>query len=81
MPENTQRPKQGFLSRRRSALFASVAIATVLVTGIGGYSYREISLLAPAHAAEMARPAGFADIVEKVKPAVISIKVRLSAPS
>jgi serine protease Do len=33
---------------------------------------------APAHADALARPVGFADIVEKVKPAVVSVRVRVA---
>ena len=39
------------------------------------------ALFAPAYAQNAQRPVGFADIVEKVKPAVISVRVKMEAPS
>jgi serine protease Do len=69
------------LTVRRFALLASVAAiaATVLVTGPGGFDH--MTGLASAQAAEQAtaqRPVGFADLVSKVKPAVISVRVKIS---
>src|SRR5579864_296727 len=70
--------------RRRVALLASVA-------GLGGglvFADFALSpqpsggaLFAPpyAHADNIQRPVGFADIVEMVKPAVISVKVKMNA--
>ena len=70
------------LTARRLTLLASVAglgIA-VLLTGPG---YRSVSLPAltsAAQAAEAAQhPTGFADLVAKVKPAVISVRVSIDA--
>ena len=65
---------------RRLTLLASAAglgIA-VLVAGPAGYQH----LSQPAVAAEAAsRPSGFADLVAKVKPAVISVRVRVEDKS
>jgi serine protease Do len=67
---------------RRFALLASVAAiaATALVAGPGSFG-RMVSFGSPAQAAESVsaqHPAGFADLVSKVKPAVISVRVKIS---
>jgi serine protease Do len=66
-------------SARRVALLASVAAigAAVLIGGPGGFEPMTFGSPA-AHAAEAApHSAGFADLVAKVKPAVISVKVKI----
>jgi serine protease Do len=70
--------------RRKLALLASVATVAgvVLLAGPGGYLTHPAStpLIAAAHAAEQPSqhgPEGFADIVQKVKGAVMSVRVRL----
>ena len=51
--------------------------AAVLIGGPGGFDRLGFAP-PPAHAAESApRAAGFADLVAKVKPAVISVKVKI----
>ncbi len=73
--------------KRRLLLLASVA-------GLGGgLFFADFALLSPqpsgralfappyAHADNIQRPVGFADIVEMVKPAVISVKVKMNAPT
>src|SRR6202035_5200880 len=69
------------LRPRRLALLASAAALSmaVLVAGPGGY--RPLTAwTASAQAAEAAQaPAGFADLVAKVKPAVISVRVKIDA--
>ncbi len=71
------------LSARRLVLLASVAGlgGTLLFTVPGlGPPAMSPAFSAGAQAAEPAgRPVGFADIVEKVKPAVISVRVKLDA--
>ncbi|MBI5130829.1 MAG: Do family serine endopeptidase [Rhodopseudomonas palustris] len=70
---------------RRFALLASAAaLSAALVTG--GYLTHEVpSFASPAHAAEAASPsgapAGFGDLVSKVKPAVISVRVKIDEDS
>src|ERR1700754_4942123 len=73
----TPAPQTRVLSARRLALLAGVA-------GLGaaalfaGPSFTPSLMLAPAAQAQGAqRPVGFADIVEKVKPAVISVRVKM----
>ncbi|HKD27506.1 MAG TPA: hypothetical protein VKC66_16595, partial [Xanthobacteraceae bacterium] len=71
-------------SKRRIFLLASVAGLS------GGLLFADFALSPPqsgsalfvppyAHAQDAQRPVGFADIVEKVKPAVISVKVKMNA--
>jgi serine protease Do len=67
------------LSARRFVLMASAAVigAGVLFSG-AEFVGQPHSFVAPAHAqAVQQRPVGFADIVEKVKPAVISVRVKM----
>jgi len=77
-------------SRRRGALMASVAAVgvAVLAAGVnlpgmsrpGGHSSSLMSqAFAESAAAPGARPAGFADLVQRVKPAVVSVLVRMNA--
>jgi serine protease Do len=73
-------PVRRFLSLRRLALLASVAGVGVamLASGIGPQiATKSPGWISSAAAAEAARqPQGFADLVAKVKPAVISVRVR-----
>ena len=67
-------------SPRRLALLAGVAGlgVSVLFAGSGFNLNSSLGTLAPAaHAQNLQRPVGFADIVEKVKPAVVSVRVKL----
>jgi len=68
------------LKPRRLALMASAAgLSAGLLIG-GGYLTHEVpALSSPAYAAEGSTPAsaGFADLVTKVKPAVISVRVKI----
>jgi serine protease Do len=66
------------LAARRLVLLASVAGlgAAVLFAGPGTPQVGLPSFPSVAHA-QNARPVGFADIVEKVKPAVISVRVKV----
>jgi len=70
------------LTLRRFALLASVAAiaAGVIVAGPGSFD-RITGFGSPAQAAEAVsaqHPAGFADLVAKVKPAVISVRVKIT---
>src|ERR1700752_2388200 len=80
MTDNNGRPVRGLLSARRLTLVGSVAAigAAIMLAGPSGYG----RLVEPAWAAaqtEQAQqgPNGFADLVAKVKPAVISVRVRI----
>jgi serine protease Do len=72
-------------SKRRIFLLASVAgLSSGLLFADFSLSPHSSggALFAPpyAHAQDAQRPVGFADIVEQVKPAVISVKVKMNAP-
>ena len=73
------------LSARRFVLLATVAGLGMGGTAIGSGALHQAGLpsyAAAADAAEVAqRPVGFADLVEKVRPAVISVRVRVKAGS
>jgi serine protease Do len=74
--------KSGILSARRIALLAGAAglSATVLVGAANlGPNTTGPALFGTAYAQTVQRPVGFADIVEKVKPAVISVRVKVDA--
>jgi serine protease Do len=77
-------PKRRAFSARRLVLLAGVAGlgASALFAGSGFDPKSGLSALGPAfgpaaHAQGVQRPVGFADIVEKVKPAVISVRVKM----
>ena len=85
-PPHSKKPR--LLGARRIALLASVAGigAALLFAGPNGYWPSGVQFgAAPAHAADdtMSQPAqhpqGFADLVAKVKPAVISVRVKIPA--
>ncbi len=67
-------------SARRVALLAGVAGlgVSVLIAGSGFNLNSSLGSFSPAAQAQgLQRPVGFADIVEKVKPAVVSVRVKL----
>ncbi len=78
----TQTPNR--LSARRVTLMASVAGLGLAVLLTGPSAFRAVNgpaWTSTAVAAEnMVQPTGFADIVAKVKPAVISVRIRMDAP-
>jgi serine protease Do len=72
------------LKPRRLALLGTVAALGVAVLAASPASapFGVSSLVSPARAAESAAtPAGFGDLVAKVKPAVISVRVRIDEDS
>ena len=74
-----QKPRS-VLSARRLVLMASAAVigAGVLFSGPEFVAKPQSAFLAsPAYAQTAQRPVGFADIVEKVKPSVISVRVKV----
>jgi serine protease Do len=78
--ENSVEVTRGHLSARRLALLAGVASlgAAVMIGGIVPPASIP-AFSTPAYAETAAHPAGFADLVEKVKPAVISVRVKTDA--
>jgi len=76
---SAQKPRT-VLSARRLVLMASAAVlgAGVLFSGAEFALKPQATFLAsPAYAESVQRPVGFADIVEKVKPSVISVRVKV----
>jgi serine protease Do len=82
MIQPNQSPARGkYLAARRLTLLGSVAVLgiAVLVAGPGGQLSNIPLLHAQAQAAETAsQPTGFADLVARVKPAVISVRVKIN---
>jgi serine protease Do len=82
MPASLFRPTvHRVLSKHRAVLFATVAAIGVgaIVGDFGLGSRTGKAMFSPVYAQGAQRMAGFADIVEKVKPAVVSVKVRMNA--
>jgi serine protease Do len=79
-PSNPKNPGKS-LTARRLVLLASVAGlgAAVLFAGPSGYRLPAWTSTAAAADSTLQHPAGFADIVAKVKPAVISVRVKIPA--
>jgi len=76
------KPGRKAFAARRLALLASAAglAIAVVAAGTSDFSTPSVpSVIATAHAETMQRSTGFADIVEKVKPAVISVRVKVDA--
>src|ERR1700686_2440627 len=91
-PMSIDFPPRRLLSGRRLALLAGVAGLGAAFAFSGqdfsgqdfglshfGFSPNLNSFTAPAFAQTSQRPAGFADIVEKVKPSVMSVRVKMGA--
>jgi serine protease Do len=80
-----QSPRRSLFSARKFALMASVVAGLgVAVYGFGPSPHTADIFSSPAHAQvnnevrKVERPIGFADIVERVKPSVISVKVNIA---
>src|SRR5262245_39682338 len=72
--------KGGILSRGRLALMGSAAVVAgaVFLAGPRGYLvHNGVPPIAMAQAADATGPASFADVVQRVSPAVISVRVKL----
>ena len=78
---SSPRTPRKILQPRRLTLLASVAALSMAVLAVGPGGYRPFNLpawTASAQAAEMVQNSpGFADLVTKVKPAVISVRVKM----
>src|SRR5215470_4375153 len=77
-------PHRKLLTARRLTLIGSVATLgmAVLLAGPGGTSTTNLpawSSSARAAEAMQQQPAGFADLVAKVKPAVVSVRVTMNS--
>lgn len=74
------RPGRRAFTAGRLALLASAAGLAIAVVATGTFGTPNFpGTIATAHADTMQRSTGFADIVEKVKPAVISVRVKIDA--
>ena len=80
-----QAPRRSLFSARKFALMASVVGGLgVVVYGLGPSQMPIDIFTSAAHAQvnnevrKVAQPVGFADIVEQVKPSVISVKVNIN---
>jgi serine protease Do len=65
------------VTARRLALLAGVAALGASAFFAGSAFNPQSALGTLAHAQNLQRPVGFADIVEKVKPAVVSVRVKM----
>jgi serine protease Do len=84
MTANASQQGHRVLSGRRIAILATVVglgTAAMYTDYAFGPQAATNALFAPAYAQNAQRPVGFADIVEKVKPAVMSVRVKMEAPS
>src|SRR5262249_22845462 len=82
MTASAPAPKPRVLSARRLVLLASVAgLGAAVLFGGADFLPKTTgpALSTIAYAQGVQRPMGFADIVDKVKPAVISVKVKVAA--
>src|SRR5229473_5298624 len=84
-PPPVQAARRSLFSARKFALMASVAAGLgVAVYGFGPSQGPVDIFSSTAHAQvnnevrKVERPVGFADIVERVKPSVISVKINIS---
>lgn len=79
---DTSRPWGKVLKARRLTLLGSVAGLGIAVLAAGTAVQSQTPFLGePARAAETVQPASFADLVAKVKPAVVSVRVKLKQAS
>src|SRR3954470_876664 len=88
-PADVSRPlfeavRNSLFSARKFALMASVAAGLGVAAYGFGPSTNPVAFGSPAHAqvnnevSKVQKPVGFADIVERVKPSVISVKVNIN---
>src|SRR5689334_14580914 len=77
--KDTEAAKKCFIARK-SGLLGSVAAFGLLALGVGA-APAQSAAGAPTEAAAVVQPVGFADLVTKVKPAVISVRVKMDQPS
>ncbi len=81
MNESVSAPRKPVLTARRLVLLAGVArLGTGIMFAAPGIVQKAptTSLSAIAYAQGVQRPAGFADVVDKVKSAVISVRVKVN---
>ncbi len=79
---SSQPSKGGFLKGRRAMLLGTTILslgAAALFVAPDAARHAAVAQNVTQQAQTVARPVGFADIVEKVKPAVISVRVKVNA--
>jgi serine protease Do len=83
MTEGNERPRRRIFSARRLTLLGSVALigSAIAVAGPLGYGPFGERAFAATPLSQTQGPAGFGDLVAKVKPAVISVQVKLDEDS
>ena len=89
MKDSSRGPRLTLSARRVALLATTVASLAAVTFAFSPNSYVSSALVDAAHAQNLTekvqqlaqRPVGFADIVEKVKPAVISVRVKIDQPS
>jgi len=76
---STDRKPRGILAARRFALLATTVagLGALAVVGAPMLSPNGHGFVSPAYAQSGNKPVGFADIVDKVKPAVMSVRVKI----
>jgi serine protease Do len=80
--ETTPQSARGrrLLSPRSKFLGSVAGLAIAALVGGAAYEHAAVPTLgAPAYAAELVQQPGFADLVAKVKPAVIAVRVKMDA--
>lgn len=84
LPSSQLKPIRSGVTARRFALMASVVAGVgVAAYGLSPSADKAEFFISPAYAqvntdvSKVAQPIGFADIVERVKPSVISVKIRM----
>jgi serine protease Do len=80
MPVNHPKPAGGFSARRLVLLGTTILGlgAAALIVAPNGQPQFAFAQSVTQQAQTVARPVGFADVVEKVKPAVISVRVKVN---
>lgn len=84
-------PRPSFFSRHRGKLLAGAAVLLAGAFAVGAVCPRDphrgalvtlpgLTSAAFAEDVQRARPVGFGDVVDKVKPAVVSVKVSMAQP-
>ncbi|WP_407150796.1 Do family serine endopeptidase [Bradyrhizobium sp. ORS 86] len=83
MPDDNTKLRHRILSARRLTLLGSVAMigGALAIAGPLGHGRLVEQAFAATQASQTQGPAGFADLVAKVKPAVISVRVKLDEGS
>jgi serine protease Do len=82
MTQNQAPAAGGFLKARRTLLLGTTILslgAAALFIAPDAARHAAVAQNVTQQAQSVARPVGFADIVEKVKPAVISVRVKVNA--